>query len=204
MENNITTGINIDEDTKRYYPYGDLAAQIIGFCGSDNQGLDGIEAKYDDILKGKNGNTEFARIYAAINRGHIFEAYENYLQDLSRPTDERYAINTDKAYEYIANSLGNDPWYSQGDVGSTQVKTFFDRKDRQIASLYSIIDLATSLHDILTKGIDEFVKQGPKRLQTYVEKKMKEQKDVIDQKGNLVIDKEIENSRIELEKSIKI
>ena len=53
--NGITTGINIDEDSKRYYPYGDLAAQVIGFCGSDNQGLDGVEAKYDDELKGKNG-----------------------------------------------------------------------------------------------------------------------------------------------------
>ena len=39
-ENKITTGINIDEDTKRYYPNNTLASQIIGFCGSDNQGLD--------------------------------------------------------------------------------------------------------------------------------------------------------------------
>ncbi len=54
-ENNITSGINIDEDTKRYYPYNTLASQIIGFCGSDNQGLDGIEAKYDEQLKGKQG-----------------------------------------------------------------------------------------------------------------------------------------------------
>jgi len=51
----ITTGINIDEDTKRYYPYNNLASQIIGFCGSDNQGLDGIEAIYDTILKGEKG-----------------------------------------------------------------------------------------------------------------------------------------------------
>ena len=57
-ENRITTGINIDEDSKRYYPYNDLAAQVIGFCGSDNQGLDGIEAKYDDELKGKNGKIQ--------------------------------------------------------------------------------------------------------------------------------------------------
>ena len=57
-EEGITTGINIDEDSKRYYPYGDLAAQVIGFCGSDNQGLDGIEAKYDDELKGTNGKIE--------------------------------------------------------------------------------------------------------------------------------------------------
>ena len=57
-ENQITTGINIDEDSKRYYPYGDLAAQVIGFCGSDNQGLDGIEAKYNTELKGTNGRIE--------------------------------------------------------------------------------------------------------------------------------------------------
>ncbi|MBO6232793.1 MAG: PASTA domain-containing protein [Clostridia bacterium] len=54
-ENNIKKGINIDEDTKRYYPYGTFASQFIGFCGSDNQGLDGIEARYDEVLKGKRG-----------------------------------------------------------------------------------------------------------------------------------------------------
>ncbi|MBR6034358.1 MAG: PASTA domain-containing protein [Clostridia bacterium] len=54
-ENNITNGVNIDEDTKRYYPYNNLASHVIGFCGSDNQGLDGIEAIYDDTLKGEKG-----------------------------------------------------------------------------------------------------------------------------------------------------
>ena len=57
-ENNIMSGINIDEDTKRYYPYNKLASQVIGFSGSDNQGLDGIEAKYDEILKGKKGSIQ--------------------------------------------------------------------------------------------------------------------------------------------------
>jgi len=54
-KNDITKGINIDEDTKRYYPYNQLASQIIGFCGSDNQGLDGIEAVYEQELKGEKG-----------------------------------------------------------------------------------------------------------------------------------------------------
>lgn len=57
-ENNIESGINIDEDTKRYYPNNNLASHFIGFCGSDNQGLDGIEAKFDSVLKGKNGKIE--------------------------------------------------------------------------------------------------------------------------------------------------
>lgn len=54
-QNNISIGINIDEDTKRYYPYNNLASHVIGFCGSDNQGLDGIEVKFDEILKGTKG-----------------------------------------------------------------------------------------------------------------------------------------------------
>lgn len=54
-DNNIIAGINIDEDTKRYYPYGTLASHIIGFTGSDNQGLGGIESRYDDVLKGTTG-----------------------------------------------------------------------------------------------------------------------------------------------------
>lgn len=54
-DNGIFSGINVDEDTKRYYPYNNLASQIIGFCGSDNQGLNGLEAVYDELLKGKNG-----------------------------------------------------------------------------------------------------------------------------------------------------
>ena len=67
--NRITTGINIDEDSKRYYPYGDLAAQVIGFCGSDNQGLDGVEAKYDDELKGKNGRINRQTNAAGVSLG---------------------------------------------------------------------------------------------------------------------------------------
>lgn len=54
-DNNIISGINIDEDTKRYYPLNNLASQVIGFCGSDNQGLDGIEAIYEEQLKGIQG-----------------------------------------------------------------------------------------------------------------------------------------------------
>lgn len=51
-ENEISTGINIDEDSKRYYPCGTLASQLIGTCGTDNQGLSGIESSYDSILTG--------------------------------------------------------------------------------------------------------------------------------------------------------
>ena len=51
-ENEIYSGINIDSDTKRSYPYNNLASNLIGFCGSDNQGLEGIEFYWDSVLSG--------------------------------------------------------------------------------------------------------------------------------------------------------
>lgn len=54
-DNKITAGINIDEDYKRSYPYGNLASSILGFCGTDNQGLWGLENSLDDTLTGTPG-----------------------------------------------------------------------------------------------------------------------------------------------------
>lgn len=48
-------GVKIDEDYKRYYPYNELASKVIGFTGGDNQGIIGIEVKYDEYLEGING-----------------------------------------------------------------------------------------------------------------------------------------------------
>ena len=80
LENNITEGINIDEDTKRYYPYNNLASQIIGFCGSDNQGLNGIESKYEEYLKGKKGS--ISRITDASGK-----VIKNTSEEYNEPTD---------------------------------------------------------------------------------------------------------------------
>ena len=54
-DNEIYSGINIDEDNKRYYPYNNLASNLLGFCGTDNQGLEGLEAQWDSILTGTPG-----------------------------------------------------------------------------------------------------------------------------------------------------
>ena len=48
-------GVKVDEDYKRYNPYGDLASRVLGFTGGDNQGIIGLEVKYEDYLKGTNG-----------------------------------------------------------------------------------------------------------------------------------------------------
>ncbi len=48
-------GVKVDEDYKRYYPYGSLASKVLGFTGSDNQGIIGLEVKYEEYLKGTDG-----------------------------------------------------------------------------------------------------------------------------------------------------
>ena len=49
------SGVKIDEDYKRVYPYNELASKVLGFTGADNQGILGLEAKYDTYLSGTNG-----------------------------------------------------------------------------------------------------------------------------------------------------
>lgn len=48
-------GVKVDEDFKRYYPYGSLASKVLGFTGGDNQGIIGLEVEYEDYLKGTDG-----------------------------------------------------------------------------------------------------------------------------------------------------
>ena len=54
-ETETYSGINIDEDVKRYYPYGTLASNLIGFCNTDNDGQEGIELKWNSVLSGTSG-----------------------------------------------------------------------------------------------------------------------------------------------------
>lgn len=51
-------GVMVDEDYKRYYPYSTLASKVIGFTGADNQGIIGLEVKYDDVLMGQSGSID--------------------------------------------------------------------------------------------------------------------------------------------------
>ena len=59
-DNKVTSGINIDEDTKRSYPYNNLASNLIGFCGNDNNGLAGLEYYWDSTLTGTPGKVTTA------------------------------------------------------------------------------------------------------------------------------------------------
>ena len=77
------TGVYLEPDTKRYYPAGALAAQVMGFVGSDNTGLDGIEAAYDKTLTGRNGSI----VSAKGNYGAEMEFHHETYYDAARGYD---------------------------------------------------------------------------------------------------------------------
>ena len=66
-------GVNLVEDYKRYYPYGSFAATILGFCGTDNQGLAGIESYYDEELTGVQGRVISAKNGWGLDMGYEYE-----------------------------------------------------------------------------------------------------------------------------------
>ena len=68
--------IHIENDTKRYYPYGSLACHVIGFVGTDNTGLDGIESRYDSYLTGTDGRS--VRLTANNGTEMLLDSYEDY------------------------------------------------------------------------------------------------------------------------------
>lgn len=80
-ENGKTTnklkGVHLSEDTKRYYPYGNLASHVIGFVGTDNQGLNGVELSFDKYLKGLPGRVITAKNAVGTDMPFKYEKYIN-------------------------------------------------------------------------------------------------------------------------------
>lgn len=111
IRNEKLSGVYFEEDSKRYYPYGSLAAQVIGFTGSDNQGLEGLENVLDEQLRGVDGRIVAAKDVA--NNEMPFK-YENYIEPqdgkgVVLTIDETIQRYTEKHLQqaYEENLLGN-------------------------------------------------------------------------------------------------
>lgn len=121
-ENNITVGINIDEDSKRYYPYSTVASNVIGFCGNDNQGLSGIESKWDSILTGTPGKIVSSQ---GSDRKEIPNAEETYISaengsDLTLTIDVNIQFIVEK---YLKQAVENNDCSRGGNVIAMNPKT---------------------------------------------------------------------------------
>ena len=96
IKDNNLKGVYLIQDSKRYYPYEDNLAQTLGFCGIDNQGLAGIEAYYDSLLKGINGSLN----YKMDAKGALFSNYQSTIDAPVSGMSLKLTINMD-----IQNSL---------------------------------------------------------------------------------------------------
>lgn len=84
-------GVYLIQDSKRFYPYEENLAQTLGFCGIDNQGLAGVEAYYDSILKGENGYLN----YKMDAKGGLFEKYQSEIISPTSGMSMRLTIDMD-------------------------------------------------------------------------------------------------------------
>ena len=121
-ENKITIGINIDEDTKRYYPSGTVASNVIGFCGSDNQGLSGIEAKWESVLTGTPGKIVSSK---GSDQQEIPNAEETYISaengsDLTLTIDLKVQTIVEK---YLKQAVEDNECSRGGNVIAMNPKT---------------------------------------------------------------------------------
>ena len=151
-DNKISSGINIDEDTKRYYPYYNLASNLIGFCGSDNQGLTGLEYYWDRVLadkKKKITTTQDSRQDLMPNQDAQYFAAENG-SNLTLTIDINIQSIAEKYLEQacITNKCGNG-----GNVIIMDPKT----GDILAMATYPDYDLNTPFqpNEALTEGWDD-------------------------------------------------
>ncbi len=114
-ENKITAGINIDEDSKRYYPYDNLASNLIGFCGTDNSGQTGIEERWDDVLTGVAG-----KIVTTVDGTGMAISDENEQYVRSENGNNIYltidTIIQGTAEKYLKQAMAENPTATAGNV----------------------------------------------------------------------------------------
>ncbi len=98
-ENNIGY-IGLVEDSKRYYPYGNFAGQLLGFTGTDNQGLSGIEAEYNSVLSGTSGKLVTAK------NAHGTDMPYNYSEYVAPKDGENVVLTIDEVVQHaLENNL---------------------------------------------------------------------------------------------------
>ena len=159
------TGIHLIDDTKRYYPYNNLASHIIGFVGEDNQGLEGIESIYDDSLSGVPGRVVTTRDTAGIESGTDYESYieaqDGYSVVLT--IDETIQSYVEKHLENarIANKLEEGAAAIVMDVNTAEILAMATKPDYDLNIMKQGQDLTDVTARVLTGLRDVFKECRP-------------------------------------------
>ncbi len=164
LSNEGLRGVSFNEDTKRYYPYGNFLAQVLGFVGTDNYGLSGIEAYYDDYLSGVSGRVvsaknalgsdmdyEYETVHDA-QKGNdliltIDEMIQHYLESALETAVKEHQVKNRasgiimnvKTGEILAMATKgdfdpNDPFYIFDDAVRAEIEAITDEEQRSAAT----------------------------------------------------------------------
>lgn len=127
-----------------------------GSVSTFNGGLEQQALKFVQIFMPNNIDPSLAiTVSQRINRGHLTEAFERIYQNYLT-TGRTQELTGEIFINALQESLGHDPWYAKGDVGTTQVKSFLnDSTEIRIASLYSIVELAQWFIGLVTQFINK-------------------------------------------------
>ncbi len=141
------TGIGLSEDSKRYYPYSTLASQVIGFVGSDNQGLSGIEASYNSYLKGMPGRISSLKNAKGtnMNEEHEEETASQDGNNLILTIDEtiQHYLENHLKTAYTENQLGNGACGIVMNVKTGEVLAMATEGDFDLNNPFTLTDEAT-------------------------------------------------------------
>ncbi|MBE5039957.1 penicillin-binding transpeptidase domain-containing protein [Ructibacterium gallinarum] len=159
IEEKNLKGINFVEDVKRFYPYNNLASHVIGFVGSDNQGLEGIESIYDEELSGIPGRVVTTQQTTGLDSG---TSYENYIEaqdgcSVVLTIDEVIQGYVEKHLENarIASQLEAGAAAIVMDVNTGDILAMSSKPDYDLNAPFEITDAIREKYD----GIDEELKQ---------------------------------------------
>ena len=120
---NLANVISLQEDYKRYYPYNSFASSVIGFTGSDGQGLAGLEYQYDSVLSGTNG-----RILTALDGVGKTEMPYEYEYKVDAQNGNNLVLTIDETVQrimekYLKQGLVDNKVYNRGAAIMMNVKT---------------------------------------------------------------------------------
>lgn len=159
VTDNKLSGISFVEDVKRFYPYNNLASHVVGFVGSDNQGLEGIESVYDEELSGVPGRVVTTQQTTGLDSG---TNYENYIeaQDGSSVVltiDEVIQGYVEKHLENarVANKLEQGAAAIVMDVKTGDILAMSSKPDYDLNEPFAITDAIREKYS----GIDEELKR---------------------------------------------
>lgn len=145
-------GVNLVEDFKRYYPYGDFAATVLGFCGTDNQGLAGIESYYNEELTGVQGRVISAKNGWGLDMGYEYEelnkAQDGYsvvstIDETIQHYLEKHLEYAEKEYDVQQRAVGIVMNVKTGAILAMSTKPDFDPNEPYVIKdeeLQAVID----------------------------------------------------------------